>query len=83
MAMDNDGSHGTNGTPHTRGFFACGTPSHRARVERNHMGRVTAKPIQPSSLEAQYAAVPIEDPTIRIRQIISLFLFNGVVSPLT
>lgn len=82
MAMDIDGSHGTNGTPHTRGSFACGTPSHRARVERNHMGRVTVKPIQPL-LKPQYAAVPIEDPMIRIRQIISLFLFNGVVSPLT
>lgn len=81
MAIDIDGSHGTSGTPHTRGFLACGTPSHRAKVERNHMGMLTAKPIQPS-LEPQYTAVAIEDAIIRTRQIMSLFLLDGVVSPL-
>ena len=82
MAIDNEGTHGTSGTPHTRGFLACGTPSHRARVERNHMELDTTKPIQPL-LKLQYTAVAIEDPRIRTRQIMSLFRSDDVVSPLT
>ncbi|KAG6607559.1 hypothetical protein SDJN03_00901, partial [Cucurbita argyrosperma subsp. sororia] len=74
MAIDSEGSHGTSGTPHTRGFLACGTPS--------HMELDTTKLIQ-LSLEPQYTAVAIEDPTIRTRQIMSFFRSDGVVSPLT
>ena len=53
MAIDNDGSHGTNGTPQNFGSLARGTKSRSPKVDKSQIGRVIAYPIQPSVDEAQ------------------------------
>ena len=47
-AMDAEGSHGTNGTPQSLGFLACGTKSRSPIVLTNKIGTVIVYPIQPS-----------------------------------